>query len=653
MTTRRCRAVGALAVSVVLLLAPAAWASGTFTYVQVAVGRGDAAVVQGPCGEMGVIDTDQGHAGDVLSVLDRLGSRSLKWVANTHYDADHVGGIAKLATSPGVSVGTVYDRGDGEDKRQQPVFAKYFEWATGNETIRDPVEIGDSFSLCDGEDEVTFDVVSVGTDGTAAGDVPVTEENDKGICLKITYREFDAATCGDVNGTTSGDRADVESAVAKSIGPVEFAKINHHGSRFSSNETYVNTLRPLASVVSTGKNPWGHPNAEVLKNWGAVGTVFQTQDANGTPVDGDVTVTTNGDTSFTVTTSASGKQEVFPLLGKELPMSTDVISDFPLVLACVAYAIVAWLLQMSRVVAPRDWLRQRLKDVAARLVHTDEERAEQAWAEQSVDKPWWRLPTSRVQAGWRYVHKAEDEQVLHLAEHLVEEQLRTAESQLASIAGDRAKSLRERIRKSLETTGTSSQRSALLRETKIFLHNLSDTNHEDEAALLSKALWLTILALALVSALGVLFDREAYFLLGATGALISRLTRVLRRQPKASDYGASWSTLILSPAAGALAGWVGVLVASALAGDPFKVLGDAFAAPWSDATNLLGLTVAFVSGFSERWFDRLLGVTETQLGGALPAEQHTDDTQQGRGSGKGEVGTEGGAHRGGGPNPGE
>ena len=45
---------------------------------------------------------------------------------------------------------------------------EYYDWVTAA-GIRVPVDIGDSFSLCSGADEVTFDVISAGTDGTAAG----------------------------------------------------------------------------------------------------------------------------------------------------------------------------------------------------------------------------------------------------------------------------------------------------------------------------------------------------------------------------------------------------------------------------------------------------------------------------------------------------
>jgi hypothetical protein len=44
--------------------------------------------------------------------------------------------------------------------------------------------------------------------------VEVSEENDKGVCLRIEFGAFDAATCGDINGTDEGSRTDVESEVA-------------------------------------------------------------------------------------------------------------------------------------------------------------------------------------------------------------------------------------------------------------------------------------------------------------------------------------------------------------------------------------------------------------------------------------------------------
>ena len=47
-------------------------------------------------------------------------------------------------------------------------YRTYHDWATGA-GIRQPVDIDDRFTLCSGNEQVTFTVVSAGTDGTAAG----------------------------------------------------------------------------------------------------------------------------------------------------------------------------------------------------------------------------------------------------------------------------------------------------------------------------------------------------------------------------------------------------------------------------------------------------------------------------------------------------
>ena len=152
----------------------------------------------------------------------------------SHYDADHIGGVQALGESPGVSVGAFYDRGGDRNVKDSQTYRDYYDYTTGL-GARHPVDIGDTFTLCDGADQVTFSVVSAGADGTAIGGLPVSEENDRGLCIHVEYRDFDLATCGDINGTATGSRAAVETPAAAAVGDVEVVKINHHGSSYSSN----------------------------------------------------------------------------------------------------------------------------------------------------------------------------------------------------------------------------------------------------------------------------------------------------------------------------------------------------------------------------------------------------------------------------------
>jgi beta-lactamase superfamily II metal-dependent hydrolase len=228
-------------------------------------------------------------------------------MANTHYDSDHLGDIISVATSPGVSVGTFYDRGGSRTVKDTITYREYYDYVAAAGT-RTSLDIGGTMTLCSGADEVKFTVVSAGTDGTAAGGVAVTEENDRGLCFHVEYYDFDMVVCSDLNGVDDGSRTDVETPVASVVGDVEVAKANHHGSEFSSNATYVNTLRPGITVISVGKNSFGHPSPTVVNRWDTYSDVYQTQSpTDNALIDGNIVITTNGVTTYTATASASSR----------------------------------------------------------------------------------------------------------------------------------------------------------------------------------------------------------------------------------------------------------------------------------------------------------------------------------------------------------
>lgn len=309
-------------------------AQDELTIAHVAVRQGDAAIYQGPCGQTAVVDTPRFRAGNVAAALDAYaGTRELRWASPTHYHSDHVGGLADLEREHGVAIAAVYDRGDGRDAYDTQTYRDYHDHFDGRRT---PIDIGFALSLCDGDEEVTFEVVSVGVEGTAAGGTPVTNEDDKSLCVRVAFRDFTQATCGDLSGTDEGDRVDVESVVASEMGEVDVAQVNHHGSANSSNPTWVETLDPEHAVISVGANGHGHPADGVIDRWQAHGTqVWQTHqggpaDEGGNDlVDGDVTITTSGYDRYTVTGHHSGKTATEPLAARpdEEPPDPPQVGD--------------------------------------------------------------------------------------------------------------------------------------------------------------------------------------------------------------------------------------------------------------------------------------------------------------------------------------
>ncbi len=181
--------------------------------------------------------------------------------------------------------------------------------------------------------------------------------------------------------------------------------------------------------------------------------------------------------------------------------------------------------------------------------------------------------------------------------------------------------LAESIRQALATEPIGRWK-ALLYEALGFLYDRVDTKFSTLLSWHNKTIYLVGCGLLLIVSLGTLLEHGALFLLGATGGLLSRLTRTLFREDVPTDYGASWTTLFLSPVVGALMGWAGILVV--ILGTEFNILGSALKVDWCNPYSPVALGLAFLLGFSERFFngimsqlqDKILAETQAKTGQA-------------------------------------
>jgi beta-lactamase superfamily II metal-dependent hydrolase len=86
-------------------------------------------------------------------------------------------------------------------------------------------------------------------------------DNDRSVVCKISDG---AASC-----LFTGDLSSIEedSLAAKKIDwSSQILKISHHGSRFSTDDTWLNAVKPEYAVVSVGRNNnYGHPSTDVLR----------------------------------------------------------------------------------------------------------------------------------------------------------------------------------------------------------------------------------------------------------------------------------------------------------------------------------------------------------------------------------------------------
>jgi len=218
--------------------------------------------------------------------------------------------------------------------------------------------------------------------------------------------------------------------------------------------------------------------------------------------------------------------------------------------------------------------------------------------------------------GWGYVHEVEAQMAKFLAPETVIARLESAEQQLRVTNDAPCLALANSVHQALTTASPDIKRQqALLAEALNSTYDRVDTTFANLVSWQNKTSWLVACGLALIIALTAAFPHHGIlFLVGAAGGLISRLSRSLDRKDVPTDYGASWTTLFLSPVSGALGAWAGILLSGLAV--KLNVLGPIFNADWSDPCHPMVLGIALLFGFSERLLDGVLDKLVEKSGGS-------------------------------------
>ena len=225
---------------------------------------------------------------DILPLFSRLGINYLDYLFTSHYDADHIGGIAEIIAGPDQKMETdddivpsiTYDNGRTPSDAGE-VFGNYLN---GIGATRQTLVAGERIDL---EDGVVIDCLI--NNGMTADEKSLPVENNdnaSSMGLLITYGDFRYFTAGDLTGgglSGTSDTADLEGLVAPLIGEVDMLHVNHHGSATSSSEYFLETLRPTVSIISVGdNNDYGHPHPAVLFRLSEIFTeIYQTETGAG------------------------------------------------------------------------------------------------------------------------------------------------------------------------------------------------------------------------------------------------------------------------------------------------------------------------------------------------------------------------------------
>jgi len=209
------------------------------------VGQGDAILISQ--GQTQVL-IDGGRDGKTL--LGKLGQqmpfwdRQIELILATHPDADHVGGLA-AAIRRYNTVNYLSNGVEGESE----VFHDLKQALDSNGTVKQSIVGTGSKIIFPGGAELQ---ILFPKSGAAK---MINETNEGSIVARLVF--------GDESFLLTGDLPH-EETVLPDVLPTRVLKVAHHGSKYSTSETWLSKVRPEAAVVSVGKNRYGHPSEEVL-----------------------------------------------------------------------------------------------------------------------------------------------------------------------------------------------------------------------------------------------------------------------------------------------------------------------------------------------------------------------------------------------------
>ncbi len=251
------------------------------------VGWGQSVLIEGPNGTKLLLDSGLATKKDVvINYLKNRGIAQLDHFVLSHNHADH-GGSAEFVVRAMKPKKSFYS---GSKENISANFMK--NWFSSYKEVAMPaptaMPLGYKIDLGDGatatavaadckvmhQNEVIAKIRQTQPDYAFPD---CDSENDASIVMLIKYKGFDYLVSGDLGGHAQNGQSDFETPVITSllVSPlpelrtplkgIDVLHLGHHGSRTSTNQTYVDMAGPEVALVSVGPNQsHGLPNQDAI-----------------------------------------------------------------------------------------------------------------------------------------------------------------------------------------------------------------------------------------------------------------------------------------------------------------------------------------------------------------------------------------------------
>lgn len=261
--------------------------SGNLQITCLDIGQGDCISLQLPQGQNFLIDGGSSNKKNIvryqmLPYLKNQGISVIDAILISHTDNDHISGVSELLdymrghlTSVKVNNLILPEWGQPDEAYQQLVDKAQAAGVTVQKGRKGThLQIG----------EAMFQFLSPESGATG------TDTNEDGMVVELTYGSFKGLFVGDIG-------AETEKKLLPDLEDVDFLKVGHHGSRYSTCQEFLDVVRPEVAVIScSATNTYGHPSGETIERMEDAGAKIWY-----TMKEGAVTVTTDGERVWTDT----------------------------------------------------------------------------------------------------------------------------------------------------------------------------------------------------------------------------------------------------------------------------------------------------------------------------------------------------------------
>ena len=327
-------------------------------YINVA--WGGSVLVIGPDGTTVLLEAGDTGKGTsyVVPYLQSIGiaaADGLDYTIAGHQHCDHIGGLDEVINAGyDVHVANYYN---GSTATSSCVTG--WNTAAATTTAGSPVSmaVGTVINLGNGAK-----LTCIARNGSiiGGGSVAVSDENDRSISVLIQYGGFDYIWDSDLGGGSdactgrSTGQVNVQTSIIQAISPgganpliteggIDLLHVAHHGSESSTNPTYYDTAAPAVAIIGVGAGQtsgWDLPRVDVVNDvllgvscvTAPNAFVLQTEDGypagtntstSGYSV-GNIVVTTDGQTTFTVDADGGVHQGANEYVSSGLPLTFDL-----------------------------------------------------------------------------------------------------------------------------------------------------------------------------------------------------------------------------------------------------------------------------------------------------------------------------------------